>query len=286
MRGKDGIDLQAFGRFHGEKCSVHLARVKKKHKPKPNFLIIGAAKAGTSSLASLLEAHPEAGIAFGEQPNFFSFDDKYKFGWKKYLKLFERCEGKKAVGDVSRSYSRIRQHPQVIERIHEHIPRAKILYAVRHPLDRMVSAYVEHMNYPNPPAFVSVNDAVRKEPMIVDSSRYGEVFEAYRQKFDESQIKIIWYEEYLADPARTFQDICRFLEISDTVAPDLARPQANPLADAEESSASVSASGAQLTTAWDEDTRRWVIDQIKADNCRFLQHFGKPLNFWGELFGN
>jgi len=260
--------------------------VKKKHKPKPNFLIIGAAKAGNISLATLLDAHPDAGIVLGEQPNFFSFDDKYKLGWKQYLKLFQRCEGKSAVGDISRSYSRIRYHPQVVERIQEHIPRAKIIYMVRHPLDRMVSAYVEHMNQPKPPAFVSVSDAVRKEPMIVDSSRYWEVFDAYRQKFDEAQIKAVWYEEYVENPVRIFQEVCRFLEISDTVTPDLGPERANPRADAEEASINISNAGSPLTTTWEEETRQWVIGQIKTDNCRFLQHFGKPLDYWGNLFEN
>jgi len=39
-----------------------------------------------------------------------------------------------------------------------------------------------------------------------------------------------------------------------------------------------------LNTAWDETTRRWVIDQIREDNCRFLDHFKRPRNYWGELF--
>ncbi|HOB31663.1 MAG TPA: sulfotransferase [Verrucomicrobiota bacterium] len=258
--------------------------MKKKHKPKPNFLIIGAAKAGTSSLGFLLGAHPEAGIVLGGQPNFFSFDDKYKLGWKKYLRLFEHCVGKEAVGDCSRSYSRIRYHPQVVSRIHEHIPRARIIYMVRHPLDRMVAAYVERMNHPNPPSFASINDAVRKEPMIIDSSRYWEVFDAYRQTFGESRIKVLWYEEYVANPTQVFREVCRFLQIDDEIPPDLSHPRAEPGADAEESKAPISSSGIQLVTGWDDETRGWVLEQIRDDNTRFLQHFSKPLDFWGTLF--
>lgn len=260
--------------------------MKQKHRPKPNFLIIGAAKAGTSSLAALLAAHPEAGISLGEQPNFFSFEDKYKLGWKKYLRLFEHCEGKKAIGDASRSYSRIRYHPHVVDRIRQDMPGAKILYMVRHPLDRMVSAYVEHMSYSPPPDFTSVSDAARKQPMIVDSSRYGEVYDAYRQKLGESQIKVIWYEEYVDHATQVFQDVCRFLEIDSTIVPDLSKPGSNPRADADEALATQDSSGAQLVTAWEEETRRWVIGQIQEDNCQFLRHFDKPLGYWGDLFEN
>lgn len=260
--------------------------MKKKHKPKPNFLIIGAAKAGTTSLASLLTAHPEAGIVLGQQPDFFSVDRKYQFGWVKYLKLYKRCLGKKAIGDASTSYSRIRYHPNVIERIARHMPHAKIIYMVRHPLDRMVSAYVARMSVPNPPQqFASINDAVRKEPMIIDSSRYWEVYDAYRQKFREEQIKIVWYEEFLADTTAVFQDVCRFLEIDASVAPDFSSPYANPSADPEDLQASVSPSGVPLVSAWDDETRAWAIEQLKDDITRFLQHFGKPLDYWGDLQG-
>jgi hypothetical protein len=257
--------------------------MKKKHKPKPNFFIIGAAKCGNGSLAALLEAHPEVGIAMGEHPNFFSYDDKYKLGWKRYLRLFEHCLGKKAVGDASRSYSRVRYHPQVANRIHEHVKHAKIIYMVRHPLQRMVSAYVERMSYPSPPNFASINDAVKGEPMIVDSSRYWEVFDLYRKIFSESQVKVIWYEDYLQDTRGVFQEVCRFLEISDSMDPDLSHPRANPFADASESALAETASGISLNTVWETDTRKWIVDQILEDNYRFLEHFGKPRNLWGDL---
>ena len=63
--------------------------------------------------------------------------------------------------------------------------------------------------------------------MIVDSSRYWEVFDAYRQKFDESKIKIVWFEEYIANTVAVFQDVCRFLGIDDSVVPNLERERPN-----------------------------------------------------------
>src|SRR5277367_2845210 len=143
---------------------------------KPNFFIIGAAKAATTSLSSLLGAHPQAGIVQGKEPHFFSYDQVYKLGWPKYLTLFKHCRDKKAIGDASTSYSRIRYHPSVVERIRAQVPEARIIYMVRHPLQRMESAYVEHLATPGGLVFASINDAVKRLPMIVDSSRYWEVF--------------------------------------------------------------------------------------------------------------
>jgi hypothetical protein len=253
-------------------------------KIEPNFFIIGAAKAATTSLSSLLATHPQAAMVQGKEPHYFSYDQNYKLGWAKYLKVFEHCANQKAIGDASTSYSRIRYHPPVIERIKRHIPQAKIIYMVRHPLKRMESAYVEHLCTPGGHVFLSINDAVRRLPMIVDSSRYWEVFDAYRQKFVESRIKIVWFEEYIVDTTAVFQDVCRFLEIDDSVIPDSKRERMNSRDEAAARLAKVGRSHLALDIKWDENVRRWVIDQIREDNSRFLAHFGRPLNYWGDLF--
>jgi DNA helicase IV len=171
-----------------------------------------------------------------------------------------------------------------VARIHEHVPEARIIYMVRHPIERMESAYVERLGTPGAQAFASINDAVRRQPMIVDSSRYWEVFDAYRQKFNESTIKIVWFEEYIANSTAVFQDVCRFLEIDDSVAPVFDREITNSREAAPDRMAKLGKSNVQVNTTWDEETRQWVIDQIREDNCRFLAHFGRPKNFWGDLF--
>jgi hypothetical protein len=250
----------------------------------PNFFIIGAAKAATTSLSSLLDSHPQATMVQGKEPHFFSYDHRYGLGWDRYLKLFSHCRDQKAIGDASTSYSRIRYHPATVKRIRKHAPDARIIYMVRHPLERMESAYVEHICTPGGQVFASINDAVRQQPMIVDSSRYGEVFDAYRQEFDELKIKIVWFEEYIANPIAVFQDACRFLEIDDTLIPDLARQRTNSRENASTRMARLGRGNVQVNTEWDGETRQRVIDQIRDDNCRFLAHFGRPKDFWGELF--
>jgi len=252
-------------------------------KIKPNFFIIGAAKAATTSLSSLLEQHPEAAMVYKKEPHYFSHD-YYKLGWKGYLKLFNHCTDQKAIGDASTSYSRIRYHPGVIARIKEFVPKARIIYMVRHPLKRMESDFVERACYPHLEAFLSINEAIRHLPVLVDSSRYWEVFDAYRQAFDESRIKIVWFEEYIADTTAVFQDVCRFLEIDDTVIPDLERERTNSRENAAARMAAIGRSKTQVNTTWDEATRQGVISQLRDDNCRFLDHFGKPRNYWGDLF--
>ena len=248
----------------------------------PNFFIIGAAKAGTTSLSSMLSLHPDAAIVLSKEPHFFSV--YYGQGWDAYLGLFSHCQEKKARGDASTSYSRIRYYPEVVERIHKHAPEAKIIYMVRHPLRRIESAYIERLGTPDCQVFSSVNDAVKREPMIVDSSRYGEVFEAYRQRFGESQIKIVWFEEYVSQPQSVFQDVCRFLGISERAVEDVRHESINDRRTVLGRMAWIGRGHVQVDTTWEKGTRRWVLSQLRDDNCRFLEQMGRPMNYWGNLF--
>jgi hypothetical protein len=274
----------------------------------PNFFIVGATKAATTSLSSLLEAHPQAAIVRFKEPHFFSFDDCYAEGWSKYLELFAHVSDETAIGDASTSYSRLRYHPRVIRRIQRHVPDAKIIYMVRHPIERMESAYLEYISreiiyavrYPiermesaylepipneGGMAFTSINDAIRRNPMIVDSSRYWEVFDAYRKAFGEDRIRIVWFEEYIANQKAVFQDVCQFLEIDDQCEPNLTVEGRNSREDAALRLARTSGDGGlPWNMVWEEDLRRQVIAQIHDDNLRFLAHFGRPANYWGDLF--
>lgn len=243
-------------------------------RPAPNFLIIGAAKCATTSLASLLEQHPEAGISRPKESHFFSMDAQYQAGWEAYLKFFAHCEGRKAIGDASTSYSRIRYHRQVIPRIKHHLPAPKIIYMVRHPLERMESAFAEHRKTPRGAGLMDLNDAIRRQPMIVDSSRYWEVFDAYRQAFGEEAIKVIWFEDYVARTKEVFQNTCRFLGIDDTYEPKLGQQDRN---ERDEIHAS---------PTWEPTLRAQVIGAIREDNLRFLEHFGKRSGHWGDLYSS
>lgn len=248
----------------------------------PNFFIIGAAKSGTTSLSSLLDTHPQTAIVPNKEPHFFSHDQRYQTGWSRYVSLYRHCSSKTAIGDASTSYSRVRYHPAVPDRIKRHVPDAKIIYMVRHPVERMVSAYIEHLCSHGSEVFMSINDAVRRQPMILDSSRYWEVFEVYRQRFDEARIRIVWFEDYIRDQTAVFQDVCRFLGVDDTVTPDFTRENRNSRLDAAGRLSRLGRADVEFNAAWDDETRKWVVGQIREETCRFLDYFNRPRSYWPD----
>ena len=251
---------------------------------RPNFFIIGAAKAATTSLSSLLSLHPEAGIVRGKEPHFFSNDHIFAQGWARYLELYTHCSGRRAIGDASTSYSRIRYFPSTIARIGQHVPDAKIIYMVRHPLKRMESAYIEHLCTPGGHVFLSINDAVRQLPMIIDSSRYWEVFDAYRRSLGEARIKVVWFEDYVANPEPVFRDVCRFLDVDDAAPINFGHQKLNSRASAAERLAAINRQNIRIDTDWDSQTRQHVLDLIRDDTRRLLTHFGRQSETWNDLF--
>ena len=249
----------------------------------PNFMIIGAAKAATTSLASLLSAHPQSAIVEGKEPHYFSHDYEH-LPYDRYLHGYRGCSDEIAIGDGSTSYSRIRYHPGVVERIHRKLPHAKIIYMVRHPLDRIESAYMERAASGTFGGITSINQAVRQIPMMVDSSRYWEVFDAYRQVFGEAQVRVVWFEQFVADTAGSFADICRFLGID----PGLGMPdetyQKNSRSTAHARAAQMGVDTRKLSGELDDTTRRELVALLREDNMRLLEHFGKPVDHWDGVF--
>jgi hypothetical protein len=251
---------------------------------KPSFFLIGAAKAGTTALCSLLDGHPQVGIADRKETHFFSDDSRYARGWSWYMSRFAHCEDKPILGDGSTSYSRLRYHPLVPPRIADAVPEPRIVYMVRHPLERMESAYVEHACTPGRPMFTSVNHAVCEMPMIVDSSRYWEVFDTYRKWFGEARVMVVWFEDWVEAPARMFREVCRFLGADDAVDADLSLQRRNGRADTALRLRLLGRPPEKIDTVWDPVVRQGVLERLRDDNVRFLGHFGKPRTYWANTF--
>lgn len=242
----------------------------------PNFLLIGAAKCATTSMASLLAQHPEAEIVQKKEPHFFSYDVNYKNGIEYYKQLFSHCSNEKAIGDASTSYSRIRQHPEVITRIQKHLNKPKIIYMVRHPLERISSAYIEQMTMLHNKNITSISEAIEKLPMMVDSSRYWETYTHYRKAFGKENIHVIWFEDYKNNHSNVFKETCSFLEIDTSFQPDLKKEATNSRNYAQQKINSE----IKINEKWDKKTLAKVKKLLKNDTEKFLLHFKKPLNYW------
>jgi hypothetical protein len=177
----------------------------------PNFLIIGAAKAGTTSLYQYLRGHPEAFMPAKKELSFFCEEFKWSNGLEWYEGQFEGGEFAIALGEASPRYSVYPVYQGVPARIAAAIPKVRLIYLVRDPIKRMQSQYLDNVIHglESKP----VEDALSTNPFYLTSSRYALQIQQYLDHFPRDQILVVRSEEMRSERERVLSLIFTFLGI-------------------------------------------------------------------------
>jgi hypothetical protein len=184
----------------------------------PNFLVIGAMKAGTSSMYRYLRLHPDVFMPDMKEPQFFVAERTWPLGVEWYERLFDQGIGKKAIGEASTGYTKHPAHPGVPERIFSLMPEVRMIYLIRDPIERIRSHYMHNAAAgANPPP---INEVVLNDPVFVAHSCYAMQIERYLDVFPRSQILVIKSEDMLHDRRPTLRRVFEFLDID----PDFENP--------------------------------------------------------------
>lgn len=176
------------------------------------FFIIGFPKCGTTTLFELLAQHPEVGPCSPKEPNFFCFEENFSQGLNFYHSIFKTTSRTLIRGEASVRYSVPEFREKAAHRISACFPSAKIIFLVRHPIERIESDYAM-LRRLGKESRASFSQAVR-EGAYVDTSRYWDCVSVYRKYFADDQIKIMFMEDLVADPKTLLRQTCEFLNIS------------------------------------------------------------------------
>jgi Sulfotransferase family len=209
----------------------------------PNFLIIGAAKGGTTSLYYYLNQHPQIYMSPVKEPRFFALEgEDLNFNnpdkginetsittLEEYCALFKNVKDEVAIGEASPLYL---YSVKAADRIKHYIPDIKLIAVLRDPAERAYSCYMHLVreNYET----LSFEDSLREEQNRIQNNwahlwhyRQGGYYYAqlkpYFERFDPDQIKIYLFEDLNQNSVTIVQDICCFLGVDDTFVPDLTR---------------------------------------------------------------
>jgi hypothetical protein len=192
----------------------------------PNFLIVGAQKAGTSWLAAMLGQHPEVFVA-DREVHYFNNQRNMHRGVAWYAGHFAAAGTKKLVGEKTPNYLWVnRPASQAIlsdihRRIHRLLPDAKLIMILRNPVERAISAYNHHLRSSRISPLASVDELLvgGKQHLaehygVISVGMYFQQIVAYREVFKPEQMLILCYEEHVvARPDEGLRKVCRFLEI-------------------------------------------------------------------------
>jgi hypothetical protein len=185
----------------------------------PNFLIIGAMKAGTTALYHYLRAHPQVHMPPFKAPEFFVAEAHWDRGLDWYRRQFAGAEPDAlAVGEASNAYTKYPQFRGVPERIAAHIPDVRMIYVVRDPIDRIRSQYQTRVWQGDERA--PIDRAVFDDPRYVNYSRYWLQLEQYLPWFSREQILVITAEALRGARIETIRRVYGFLEVDEGFTPD------------------------------------------------------------------
>jgi len=193
----------------------------------PDFIVIGAMKCATSTLHAQLRRQPGIFMTTPKEPNFFSDDSVYERGFEWYLRLFEAAGPGDLCGEASTHYTKLATHPRTVERMAIHVPEIKLIYVMRHPVDRLVSHYIHAWSLceiDDP-----IDEALSKHPELVDYGLYARQLRPYLETFSAGRILPVFLERLETHPGNEFERICRFIGYPrpPTWAPDDARANAS-----------------------------------------------------------
>ncbi|MBJ7900106.1 MAG: sulfotransferase [Cyanobacteria bacterium RI_101] len=203
----------------------------------PNFLVIGAAKSGTTSLYYYLKEHPEIYMSPLLEPKFFSFWNQRDLVFngkgdqeanshvitnlEAYKNLFSECANEKAIGEISPCYL---YYENSAKNIYKLLPNVKIIVILRNPSERAHSNFC-HLLSARRENLYNFSEALKiEQKRIINNWEYFWRYKSqgfYYQKlknyfklFNSEQIKVILYEDYKSDCQSVLSDIFKFLEVN------------------------------------------------------------------------
>jgi hypothetical protein len=211
----------------------------------PNFLMIGAAKSGTTSLWNYLRQHPQIFLASVKEPRFFAYegetvnysgpgDDKWGReiinSWDAYQALFQSAKGQLALGEASNVYLYFAQ--RAAPRIASRLPGVKLIAILRNPVDRAYSNFLMMRGEGREP-LSDFRRALREEEKRLRNGwspgwayyrrgLYADSLRTYLAYFPRERMRFLLYDDLVQAPGRLLQEIFEFLGV-DPFLPDLSQ---------------------------------------------------------------
>lgn len=181
----------------------------------PDFLIIGAMKAGTTSLHAYLALHPEICMSRDKENHYFSRDDVYAKGPEWYAGLFDCADDAGLRGESSVTYALRHEYPETAKRILKDCgPNTKLIYIVRDPIDRLISHYMHNKSAGRiADELNSWLEGLSSDAHPVRTGMYAYQAEAYLDKFSGNRFFIISSEELKNNRKETLGKIFKFLGV-------------------------------------------------------------------------
>lgn len=183
----------------------------------PDFIGIGAQRAGTSWMYACLYEHPEICMP-RKEINFFSRDRNWSRGFEWYESIFTECPPEALKGEFSTSYLTT---PDSASRIHARYPAARLIVSLRDPVDRAYSSYLNDIVAGEVPETKPFGEALEAHPEYLETGRYASHLQRYLDLFPREQLHISIFDDARSNPLESVQDVYGFLDVDAAFRPSM-----------------------------------------------------------------
>ena len=192
---------------------------------------MGVQRSGTTFLQRCLQHHPEIGKPQNGL-HFFSHDQAYNpeldgvseldFDW--YERQLGTLAEKKVVGEFSVTYGFSENRERCADGIRDHYPDAKILIALRNPVERAISEFGKAREGMKVPSSTTMTEFIAGSPLVMDRGRYSLLLEAYFARFPREQIHVALFDDMRADRDAYVEAAYDFLGVDRSFRPEQENP--------------------------------------------------------------
>lgn len=188
----------------------------------PDFIVIGTAKSGTTTLFHWLSEQPEFDLPLVpavKEPHFFVNEDAWGRGLSWYASLFEHVPVDLLTGEASPGYTRPDVAATAARRMATLVPDVRLVYVLRHPVDRLRSAHRHRLQRAR--EHLPLDQAVQSLPWheFLGRSMYWTCLEPYLEVFEREQICVARFEDLVGHGHPAWTAVLHHLGVGDRPPP-------------------------------------------------------------------
>lgn len=252
----------------------------------PTFVIPGAQKCGTSSLAATLRRHPEVFVTAEKELHYFDRDDRE--GLDSYAEHFTPGPQHRTWGEATPAYL---YDAEARRRMCEALPETRMIVILRDPVKRAYSHFwhsrrisMERLDFEaaieaEPERLARGNPQAWRHKSYVDRGHYIEQLEALTALHDPDLVHVMLFEDLTGDRVPALRRVFEFLGVDTGPAETIEEQWKNPAQVKQDDGTKVRATYPPM----DPDTRKRLVEHFRPYNDRLAKWLGRDLSTWNEV---
>jgi len=190
---------------------------------KPDFIVIGPGRTGTTYLYQSMLEHPDVCMPLHtKEINYFNHEYQRGLAW--YHSFFEHCDPGKVCGEISNTYIYDEQVPARIQQV---LPDVKLITILRNPFQRILSAYQFRLSVGEINGDISFCRAIEIYPDLVTDNYYASQLFRYFNHFPRENILVSYFDELERSPEQFLERIYRFISVDEGFLTQIADQRIN-----------------------------------------------------------